>query len=77
MTVSPKLKRYLLLAGVAAGLAGCTTNSIIMKDPKTGERAECGRHNEFWALDVFINALREQSCVSDFQDQGWVRAGNY
>ena len=68
------MKRILLLSLCSVVLSGCTSRAIIMRDPKTGQTADCGSRSELWLWDVTSNPGRERSCVNDYQRQGWVRA---
>lgn len=48
-------------------LAGCTS-PIGMKNPRTGEVAQCGPYANTWETHY-----RESQCVQDFKEQGYVR----
>jgi hypothetical protein len=54
----------LLILGL---LAGCTS-PITMRNPVTGQVAECGPYTNTWTTPA-----REGRCISDFQRQGFVR----
>ena len=57
-----------------ATLSACGTDPIVMRDPKTGERFDCGSRREVWTWDVASNPQRERDCVHDYQMRGWVRS---
>jgi len=54
-----------------AGLAGCT-DPVIMRDPKTGETADCGSRYGV-GLYALTATERIESCVREYQRQGWLR----
>lgn len=69
--------KYIALLVVLSLIAGCTSRAITMRDPKTGQTVDCGSRSELWAWDVASNPGREESCVRDYQIQGWVRSPNF
>ena len=66
------MRPVILLALVT--LTACT-DPIIMKNPQTGETADCGSHYGAGLYALTAND-RAQACVRDFQAQGWQRTGN-
>lgn len=62
--------RTLLLILTGMLLVACT-GSIIMRNPATGEVADCGG----WGIFAFQTAELERDCVEDYQRQGWQRTG--
>lgn len=65
------LPAYLLAALTAMLLSGCSF-PITMKDPRTGQVAQCG---PYFHAGVFAiaNTEREAQCVADFRMQGYQR----
>lgn len=54
---------------------GCTfTDSINMKNHKTGETAQCGPYNRQGINGPNAAAMQESQCIADFQRQGFERA---
>jgi hypothetical protein len=66
-------RMLLVLAAIAAAaLCGCT-DSIIMRNPATGETTDCGGHYAA-GLYAFSANQRAETCVADYRAQGWLRA---
>ena len=59
----------LILTGIL--LVACTS-SIVMRNPATGEVADCGG----WGIAAFGTADLERDCVEDYQRQGWQHTGH-
>jgi hypothetical protein len=55
------------------GLTACTTESIYMKNPASGEVAECGGHPLAFPIYATIAATHDADCVRDYKEQGWLR----
>ncbi len=70
----PSASYLALTIALACAVASCATRPIIMKDPKTGQRYDCGSRPDTWAPQQASNPRREEDCVHDYQMQGWVRA---
>jgi hypothetical protein len=68
------MKNIVAIAALATLLAGCT-DPIIMRDPKTGETADCGSHYGV-GFYAFSANQRSITCVHDYQAQGWLRTQN-
>ena len=60
--------RTLLLILTGTLVVACT-GSITMRNPATGEVADCGRRG----VIAFGTADLERDCVEDYQRQGWQR----
>jgi hypothetical protein len=65
--------RWLSLV-LLAMLAACTTETIYLKNPATGQMATCGSHPLAFPIYATIAATHDQECVRDFKEQGFVRA---
>jgi len=66
--------RVLLLGlGLIYSLAGCSTETIYMKNPTTGETATCGDHPLAFPIYATIAATHDQDCVNDYKSQEYVR----
>ncbi len=65
--------RSLLLGALLALLAGCSTGSVWLKDPRTGQTEECGPY--FTSTHAWTTAgyQKLRDCVQDYQRQGWER----
>jgi hypothetical protein len=50
--------RAALLMSCVLLVAACTSRAIIMRDPKTGQTADCGSRSEAWIWDVASNPGR-------------------
>jgi hypothetical protein len=68
------IRMCLSMLAVVVVLTSCTSRAILMSDPKSGKTYDCGARSELWAWDVESNPRREETCVRDYQAQGWVRA---
>ncbi len=69
--------RYLALLGAILALSGClSSRPIIMRNTATGQTVDCGSQDETWLWSVATAPGREESCVHDYQVQGWVRSPN-
>jgi len=55
------------------GLAGCSTETIYLKNPATGETATCGGHPLAFPIYATVAASHDQECVQDYKEQGFVR----
>lgn len=53
-------------------LAGCTTESIYMKNPQTGAVVKCGTPHANTLAEPAVQA-REAQCIQDYKEQGYVR----
>ena len=53
-------------------LTSCT-ESIYMKDPKTSIVATCGNHPMAFPIYATIAASKDQDCVQNYKEQGYVR----
>lgn len=63
--------KKLILIGVLL-LAGCSS-AITMKNPRTGETAQCGPY-AVAGIAAMATPQREAQCIQDFKEQGYVRA---
>ena len=68
--------RFFVLCIVALSLAACASPQIIMRNPTTGQTADCGSRSQMWLWEVASNPGLEESCVHDYQAQGWMRSPN-
>lgn len=57
---------------ILTGMLVACTSSIIMRNPATGEVADCGG----WGIAAFGTADLERDCVEDYQRQGWQHTGH-
>lgn len=67
------MNRAMMCCALLAAIfvAGCT-DPILMRDPKTGETADCGSHYGV-GLYAFTANQRAEDCVRDYQREGWER----
>lgn len=65
------MKKSLLLIIL---LTGCT-QSIYMKNPKTGQTVDCGQHWVGIEKDFKMEgtAAQESQCIGDYKEQGFTR----
>ena len=66
------MMRFLLAALGALALAGCT-QTMYMKDPKTGVVAECGDHPAVFVIYAMVASGHDEQCVQDYKQEGYVR----
>lgn len=65
--------KQLLMIGCAAGLLlGCSTEAVYLKHPN-GSVVQCGPYDTTVAGHEVMAAMRERSCLDDYQRQGFVR----
>lgn len=50
----------------------CTTESIYMKNERTGDIVKCGRPHANTLAEPAVQA-REAQCIQDYKEQGYVR----
>ena len=67
----------LILVATMALLAGCVRDAVILVHPQTGKEAQRGPYY-FTGMSsgIFSKAAaeeRERDCISDYQQQGYVR----
>lgn len=70
--------RVLLLTAAALMLAGCVDSEVfVMKDPKTGQIAQCGATGHgasfFPIIQTKIDNTSAESCAKGYQAAGWQR----
>ena len=65
--------RHFLALFLLCALAGCSTETIYMKNQTTGEVATCGDHPLAFPIYATIAATHDQECVQNYRDQGFVR----
>lgn len=65
--------RSLLLVALCAALSACYSAPIIMQDPLTGARADCGSLSEWTNWFGVANIRREENCTQSFLASGWKR----
>jgi hypothetical protein len=65
-----------LSAFALIALSACTTETIYMKNPSTGEVATCGAHPLAFPIYATVAATHDQDCVNDYKAQGFVRTAN-
>jgi len=53
-------------------LAACTTESIYMKNERTGAVVKCGSPHANTLAEPAVQA-REAQCIQDYKEQGYVR----
>lgn len=63
-----------LSAALSLAVAGCTSPSIPMVNPATGQEADCGSHRELWLANASSLPGAEMACQRDYEAKGWVRA---
>lgn len=63
--------KYALLLTVLL-LAGCSTEAVYLKHPN-GSVVQCGPYDTTVAGHEVMAAMRERSCLDDYQRQGFVR----
>lgn len=68
------MSRTLALA-VALALGACTTSAVTLKNPATGQVAQCGPYYVD-AIGSDAQARRESRCLDDYQRQGFVRVSD-
>jgi hypothetical protein len=66
------MKIALALVALLA-LSACTTETIYMKNPRTGEVATCGSHPLAFPIYATVAAAHDEDCVNDYKAQGFVR----
>lgn len=54
-------------------LPACTTETIHMRNPSTGDLATCGAHPLAFPIYATIAATHDHDCVQDYKEQGYVR----
>lgn len=54
-------------------LAACSTETIYMKNPTTGQTATCGGHPLAFPIYATVASSHDQECVQDYKEQGYVR----
>lgn len=69
------MRLWCLLAVLLLSQA-CTTETIYLKNPATGEVATCGAHPLAFPIYATVAASHDQECVRDFRDQGYVRVAS-
>jgi uncharacterized protein YceK len=65
--------KVLVLAIAALVLSGCT-DVVKLRNPTTGETAQCGPYQLEGLGQPASVAQREARCLDDYQRQGFVRA---
>jgi hypothetical protein len=68
-----RYSRLLVIVALAVALSACTSPPIIMRNPATGQTADCGSRPQWWTGDVAANPGREADCIHDYRLQGWTR----
>jgi hypothetical protein len=53
--------------------AACTTDTVYLRNPTTGETATCGGHPLAFPIYATVASTHDQECVQDYKDQGFVR----
>jgi hypothetical protein len=69
---SALLKPWWLFLLIA--LSSCTTETIHMRNPVTGQVAECGGHPLAFPIYATIASTHDAECVRDYKEQGFVRS---
>jgi len=66
--------RMLLLIGMLAVLASCTTDPVFLHHPQTGQKVQCGpySHNTD-PLSVEAATVKESNCIAKYERQGYER----
>lgn len=67
------MRRALLLLGALLGLAGCGPTQVVLRDPKTGEMAQC--KGDPWAN--WNPYAATEACAKGYEAAGWKRTGQY
>jgi hypothetical protein len=62
-----------LFPALCLALIGCTTSAVTLKNPATGQTAQCGPYLVEGVGQPGSVAQREARCIDDFQNQGFVR----
>lgn len=52
---------------------GACTEAMYMKDPATGQVAECGGHWLLFPIYATVASTHDGECVKDYKEQGWTR----
>ena len=66
------MRYYLLLLPLL--FTGCT-DMVYMKNPQTGQMAECGPYWIGTATSIKLDSISrmETQCINDYKEQGYVR----
>ena len=59
-----------LLVGLLTTVAGCQSDSVRLRDPRTGQIAQCGPYGSYSSQTA---AKEREQCVRDYQEQGYQR----
>jgi hypothetical protein len=71
-TAEQQMRTFTLL--LLCGLVGGCTSGIKLRNPQTGQVAECGPYQIEGLGQPASVAQREARCLDDYQRQGFVRA---
>jgi hypothetical protein len=59
-----------LFLGLSTAIAGCQSDSVRLRDPQTGQIAQCGPYGTYSSQTA---AKERERCVNDYQAQGYQR----
>ena len=65
--------RSVMMLGILAILAGCTTDPVLLRHPQTGKKVQCGPYSMAGGAAIQAATERERGCVADYQRQGYER----
>lgn len=65
--------RILVAAVLAAILAGCASDTIIMKNDATGALVQCGGKAAWGGIALIVQEHQDQKCVRTYEAEGYRR----
>ena len=67
--------RVLVFVGVLAPLllAGCMTDPVVLRHPKTGEKVQCGPYSAAMGPTDKTATILEKNCIDLYQREGYER----
>jgi len=63
----------LVFVGMLALLAGCMTDPVFLRHPKTGEKVQCGPYSAARGPTDETATILERNCIDLYQRQGYER----
>ncbi len=65
--------RLVLFIGILVYLAGCQTDPVFLRHPKTGEKVQCGPYSAARGPTDEVTTTLERNCIDLYQRQGYER----
>ena len=65
--------RLAMMLGILTLLAGCMSESVYLRHPQTGKKAQCGPYMNAGIAASQSATIRERGCIEDYQRQGYER----